>query len=90
MTPLSEFIIRTVEAKGPIKGVDLSVEVATHQHDVSPQEIADALDDLVEGGDLIEVEYILKKMDYRCKSMYFPKGTKVHAREPMRDSDSES
>lgn len=78
MNPLRDFIIRTVEDRGPIKGVDLAVEVATHQHDVLPQDLHDALQFLVENGEIVEVEYILKKMDYRCKSLYFPKGTEIH------------
>jgi hypothetical protein len=83
MTPLQEFISRMVEDKGPIKGVDLAVEVATHQHGSRPDEITEALADLVECGEIVEVEYILERMNYRVKSMYFPKGTKVNPRVPI-------
>ena len=83
MTPLQEFIIRMVEDKGPIKGVDLALEVAKHQHGVNPDDITGALSDLVECGEIVEVEYILERMNYRVKSIYFPSGTKAKVREPI-------
>lgn len=83
MTPLEEFITRMVEDKGPIKGVDLAVEVAKHQHGVLPDEITTTLESLVERGELVEVEYILERMDYRVKSIYLPKGTKAKVREAL-------
>jgi hypothetical protein len=41
------------------------------------------LETLINEGSLIEVEYVLARMEYRTKSLLFPKGTSiVIAREP--------
>jgi len=32
---------------------------------------------MVERGDIVEVEYVLKSVPYRAKSLYFPAGTEV-------------
>ena len=37
----------------------------------------EALEKLIEEGEIVEICYILPHMDYRLKSIYFPKGTKV-------------
>lgn len=33
------------------------------------------LEELVKDNEIVELEYILPQLDYRIKSMYFPKGT---------------
>jgi hypothetical protein len=77
MTELEEFIKIVVEDKGPIKGVDLGLEVVKGNHDMSSRDVTDAINRLVKSEDIVEVEYVLPTMSYRAKSIYFPKGTKV-------------
>jgi hypothetical protein len=38
------------------------------------------VEELVAEGRLVEVEYILPDMDYRCKSFLLPQGTKVRVK----------
>ncbi len=70
-------ILKTVNSRGPIKGVDLAIHVmsevnpAIFHHDDYTRE----LEYLVKNGDIFELEYILSSMDYRVKTIYFPKGT---------------
>lgn len=74
---LAAFIEMRLE-DGPIKGVDIAVEcAAAHIEDISAKDITDTLEQLVQQGKIIEVEYVLPSMNYRVKSIYFPKGTEV-------------
>jgi DNA-binding HxlR family transcriptional regulator len=77
MTELDEYVIRIVEDKAPIKAVDLAVEIATHRHGVAEKDITETLNRLVAAGMIKEVEYVLPKMSYRVKSMYFPEGSSI-------------
>ncbi len=36
------------------------------------------LNELVDEEEIVELEYIVPSMEYRIKSMYFPKGTKLY------------
>ena len=40
-------------------------------------DISQLLEELVQAGEIIEVEYILPYMDYRLKSFYLPRGSEV-------------
>lgn len=40
-------------------------------------DIIDEIDELVNDGNLVEIEYTLTSMSYRTKMVYFPKGTKI-------------
>jgi hypothetical protein len=77
MTELDEFIKMAVNDKGPIKGVDLALEVVKHNHGMSPSDITQAIERLVRDEEVVELEYVLPEMSYRTKSLYFPKGTKL-------------
>lgn len=77
MTSLDQFIKSVVEDRGPIKGVELALEVAKHQHGVGEGDFHEAIERLMKEGEIIELDYVLPSMDYRTKSMYFPKGTKL-------------
>lgn len=40
-------------------------------------DIPDLLDEMVQEGKIMEIEYVLPDMQWRCKSFYLPVGTKV-------------
>ena len=71
MKEMKEKVIELVNDFGPIKATELVVRLI----DIQGTNITDILDELVKNGDIIEVEYTLPQMDYRVKSLYFPKGT---------------
>lgn len=74
---LAGFIEMRLE-DGPLKGVDMALEVAkAHIEDVTAKDITDTLEALVQEGKIVEVEYVLPQANYRCKSIYFPRGTEV-------------
>lgn len=54
-------------------GVDFSGNVL-----VNGDKILAYLDELVEAGQIVEVEYVLRDIEYHTKSMYFPAGTSIH------------
>jgi len=72
---LSQRIIDLVRFHEGIKAVDLTVKLATEFLDVNSVEILEAIMALVIRGDIIELQYTLPHMQYRVKSIYFPKGT---------------
>ncbi len=40
--------------------------------------VIDLINRMVKEGDLVEIEFVLPTMDYRVKSYYFPRGTKLN------------
>ena len=74
---MKEKIIELVNDCGPIKATELIVKLI-EIHDISQNNlILDILNELVKNGDIIEVEYTLPQMNYRIKSLYFPKRTEI-------------
>ena len=77
-----DFIIQTVNEKAPIKATELACLVTEagckgECCQLSVDALFVLLNNMVNDGDLVEVNYILPTMDYREKTLYFPKGTKV-------------
>jgi hypothetical protein len=77
-----DFIIQTVNEKAPIKATELAyiVTVAGCEGEcfqMSGEAVLELFDKMVNDGDLVEVNYILPTMDYREKTLYFPKDTQV-------------
>jgi hypothetical protein len=73
---LEESIIYVVDNFGPIKSNDLIVRIYEEYRDqIENPDIPQTINKLVRNGDIIEVEYVLPQMEYRIKSIYFPKGT---------------
>jgi len=77
---LKEAILLTVNSQQGIKGVELVLNVMAI---INPMKFKEKdyifeLAELVSVGEIVEMEYILPQMDYRIKSIYFPKGTKFH------------
>lgn len=75
---LREELLHLINTNTGINGVNLVLRVmgklgpTSFEHETF-QEI---IEELVKEGEVTELEYILPQMDYRMKSMYFPKGTK--------------
>lgn len=78
---LRDAILNTVNSHQGIKGVELVLNVMGSVGPVmfDDREYMLELSRLLDSGQIVEVEYTLPTMDYRIKSLYFPKGTKVHA-----------
>lgn len=73
------YIIRTVEARQGMKGVELAVELAGEffNSQMTNDAILDVIEELVLDGSILEIEYALPSMPYRVKSFYLPKGTDI-------------
>jgi hypothetical protein len=71
-------IAHILSVHGPMKGVDLCLKVMAHLHPAlfEREEYELVLQNMVAAGDILEIEYILPSMDYRIKSIFFPKGTR--------------
>lgn len=80
MITLRDAILRNIEAHQGLKGVELALKVmammgpGSFEHTDYNMEVMK----LVNERQIIEVTYELPHMDYRTKSFYFPKGTKIH------------
>lgn len=71
-------IAHLLNVHGPLNGVDLALKVMSHLHPAlfSREDYELVVQTMVETGEILEIEYILPQVDYRIKSMYFPKMTK--------------
>lgn len=59
----TELVLATMSVMGPVN----------FTHD----EYSTAVESLVQAKEIVELEYILPQMDYRVKSIYFPKNTRI-------------
>lgn len=76
---LKDIIRDIVINQGSIKNVSLALKVLekTTPNYFETDDYHKAIEELVTQGDIVEVEYILSDADYRIKSVYFPRGTKI-------------
>lgn len=80
---VEDIVVMLVTNKPGIKATELVVDVIEYMHKNEmqewdhPENTIGTINKLVKTGELVEVEYVLPDMDYRAKSLYFPKGTKV-------------
>ena len=65
---MTQSILEYVNECGPVKASEILVNCRC-----TPEEIQS----LVEKGELIEIEYVVPRMNYRIKSLLFPKGTEI-------------
>lgn len=76
---IKQNVIQIVTDNPGVKGTEipllLSEEVRLSN---CATKLSTILEDLVKEGEIVEVEYTLKTMDYRAKSMFFPWGTSVN------------
>ena len=77
---LRDEAIRLVSDLQGIKGVDLVLGLAIFSADgnANADEITKTISDLVNEGEIVEIEYVLPLLAFRTKSFYLPKGTEAH------------
>lgn len=75
---IQDHIRRIVVAAQGIKGVELSARLATEYMEVSGTDMLQLIFEMIQNGELVEVEYELPTMSYRTKSFILPKGTSVN------------
>ena len=77
---LREAILTAIDSHQGLKGVDLIVKVMglINPTTFAPDAFQHELMRLVNERAVVELTYELAQMDYRVKSMYFPKGTRLH------------
>ena len=76
---LREAILTTVNTRNGVNNVDLilnCMELFSPWFD--DMDYVFQLAELVSSREIVELEFILFHMDYRIKSIYFPKGTKLY------------
>lgn len=86
---LRDAILATVNSHQGVKGVELvlnTMGLASKLFD--DREYMLELSRLLDEGEIIEVEYSLPQMDYRIKSLYFPKGTQFNV--PKNEANDRS
>lgn len=74
---LKEAIVRTVACNPGVNNVKLAIDVmtTTSSSNFDKEAYNSILEKMVEGEEIVELDYILPEMLYRIKSLYFPKGT---------------
>jgi hypothetical protein len=82
---LREGIIGLVSSNQGMKGTDLAVRILAYvePHLFNKKAFFTELQKLIDEGEIVEIEYCLESMDWRIKSFYLPKGTKVYV--PVKD-----
>lgn len=78
---LRKTILNCVNSAQGLKGVELVLKVMA-TYGPNPTRLNNnqynlELERLVEEKEIVEIEYILPSIDYRIKSIYFPKGTTI-------------
>lgn len=77
---IRDTILATVNTQQGIKAVELVLNVlGSLGHAFDDREYLLELSRLIQEGEVIEFEYVLPNLDYRIKSIYFPKGTVIYA-----------
>jgi hypothetical protein len=78
---IKDLIKKTVNENQGIKATELAVSVTTalleEKQEWTQDQFFKALEELVHEREIVEVSYVLPTMDYKVKSIYFPKGTEV-------------
>jgi len=75
--------IELVNEKPGIKMVKLVLELTEYNFkNKLDADVLSTIEKLIEDGEIVELEYILLSMEYRCKSLLFPKGTRFLRKEP--------
>lgn len=78
---LKEIILSLIRESTGIRGVELALSVLnkTMPRYFESEMYQECLEELVKSGEIVELEYTLPDMDYRVKSIFFPKGTQIKA-----------
>jgi len=75
-----EAILTTINTRNGVNGVDLVLKCMGIINPLTfiNKDYIFILAELVALGEIVELEFILPQMEYRLKSIYFPKGTKLY------------
>jgi hypothetical protein len=88
MNKLGQMIVNAVKDRGAMKDTELAVELAgTVRADGTT--FVKTIGELVEKGELVEVEYIRPDAPNKIKSILFPKGTQILNPVPIPCANSE-
>ena len=78
---IKDLIKKTVNENQGIKATELAISVTTvlfeEKQEWTLDQFFKAMEELAHEKEIVEVNYVLPTMDYKVKSIYFPKGTKV-------------
>lgn len=90
--PLRETILALINANSGLKAVELVCKVMGVVNPLMFKNIEyqDTLEQLLKEGEIVELEYILPQLNYRVKSLYFPKGTKFGSQITVRNAKQTS
>lgn len=74
---IEAIILKAINDSTGIKATELILRVIRElmPKDLNVGEFEELLTSLVDKGEIVELEYTVPKLDYRVKSIYFPKGT---------------
>ena len=77
---LRKVILVLVNANQGLKAVELVCKVMGVINPLMFREMDynSELEKLVKEGELVQIEYVLPQLNYRVKTIYFPKGTVIH------------
>lgn len=75
---VKDWVRKVVNESNGIKAIDLRSRMIIEDEGQFPtiDECDRIIQELVDSGEIVELEFIVQQMDYRIKSMYFPKGTR--------------
>lgn len=73
---LAKNVLETIKENPGIKSTELAIKVA-EKSKVNAGEFMEIIDALVSIGEIVEIEYTMPLMEYRIKSIYFPKESNV-------------
>lgn len=74
---VKELIVQKINDHQGIKATELVVNIISEFGEIESNDYDNALAELINDKEIIEVEYTLPSMDYRVKSLYFPKETVI-------------
>lgn len=78
---MRESILAVVNTRQGVRSVELAMNVMSEINPVkfNTEEFHLELENLVKNGEIFELNYTLPGMEYRTKSIYFPRGTKIQS-----------
>jgi hypothetical protein len=80
MEKLKEILEAIINNSTGIKAIELACEIADfiHTNNYDSNQIQQSIEELLADEKICELEFIIPKLDYKIKSIYFPRGTKAN------------
>jgi hypothetical protein len=80
MEKLKEKLEEVINGSTGIKAIELVCNISEfiHTNKYDSKQIDLALEELLADEKICELEFIIPKLDYKIKSIYFPRGTKAN------------